>query len=126
MEKNKINSKIYLLFIPIICIIAFICTEKFNNKSISMKDAYYIAYKAVQQENSLVLLESITSADPIDNSDDINAGENGLRRCWSLDFAVPNSSDHWIVTIKDLKIKDLIPLSGIIEDKSNLIAKKEF
>lgn len=92
-----------------------------NNKSISMKKAHRIAYEAVIKENPQVLLYSMGSADGMYDPEDKSAGKTGLRRYWNLDFALPNTTEHWIVTIRDKKVKDIIQVKGISRDKTDLI-----
>jgi hypothetical protein len=103
-----------------------------NKNSISMKEAYHIAYEAIHKEYPQALLYSMGSADSSQNPEDKTAGKTGLRRYWNLDFTIPNTTDHWIVFIRNKKVKDIIKVIGfsmnkadLIEDMASLISTKQ-
>ncbi|HWT75119.1 MAG TPA: hypothetical protein VN258_10430 [Mobilitalea sp.] len=63
----------------------------------------------------------MVSTDSIDNPEDTTAGKSGLRKYWNLVFAVPNTSDYWLVMIRNKKIKDIIKVMGDPLDKTDFI-----
>lgn len=120
MKKIIILVEIIILVILIIYLI-FIKGNTQNENSISMKEAYRIAYEAVLKENPHALLYSMGSADGMYDPEDKSAGKTGLRRYWNLDFAVPNTTEHWIVTVRDKKINDVVKVTGISKDRNDLV-----
>lgn len=90
-----------------------------------MKEAYRIAYKAIVKENPHALLYSMGSADSNNNPEDKTAGKSGLRKYWNLDFAAPNTTEHWIVMIRNKRIKDIIKVIGFSMDKTDFIDRMD-
>ncbi|ABX42500.1 hypothetical protein [Lachnoclostridium phytofermentans] len=122
------RTHITILFsLLIVLCFVYICYKSIDNKkSTTIKEAYNIAYKEVYKKNSQALLVSIGSTDSILSKEDNNAGKNGERNSWNLFFSVPNSSELWLVTIRDHKIKDFKKTIGPSYDRKDLIDKKEF
>lgn len=121
LKKVVIVVEIIILIVLFIYLLIFKDNRLQNENSISMKKAYHIAYEAMLKVNPHVLLYSMGSADSAQNPEDKSAGKTGLRRYWNLDFAIPNTTDHWIVFIRNKKIKDILKVVGFSLDKTDLI-----
>jgi hypothetical protein len=70
---------------------------------IDLKQAYNLALESVKKENSKAILYFITSADEV-NQTDFEQGRDGRRNLWNIDFVVPDSEQHYVVSIKDGKV----------------------
>lgn len=127
MKKIVILVEFFILivFIIYLSIIKVYNTQSENSNSISMKEAYRIAYKAIVKENPHALLYSMGSADSNNNPEDKTAGKSGLRKYWNLDFAAPNTTEHWIVMIRNKRIKDIIKVIGFSMDKTDFIDRMD-
>lgn len=123
MKKFVIRVEILILTVLVIYLTILKINDIQNESSYSssMKEAYRIAHKAIMKENPNVLLYFMVSTDSIDNPEDTTAGESGSRKYWNLIFAVPNTSDNWIVLVRNKKIKDIIKVKGDSLDKTDLI-----
>lgn len=123
MKKIVIILEILILTVLVIYLSVLKGNEVQNESrdSSSMKEAYHIAYKAIIKENPNVLLYSMVSTDSIDNPEDTTAGKLGLRKYWNLVFAVPDTTDYWIVMIRNKNIKDIIKVMGSSLDKTDFI-----
>jgi hypothetical protein len=60
------------------------------------------------------------------NPEDKTAGKSDLRKYWNSDFAVLNTTDHWIVTIRNKKVKDVIKATGLSLGKVDFIVDMDF
>jgi len=123
---NRVLKK-YISSIIILTILTIVCFRIYDDlrKTTSLIEAYKIAYNAVYEKNSRVLLIHLTSADSMYHPEDSKAGANGRRRYWNLSFTVPNISEGWIVQIKDRKIKNIVKVSTMINNTSILIDDME-
>lgn len=121
----RTNIKILFSLLIVLCIVFVFYKTIGNKKSTTIREAYNIAYNEVHKKNPHVLLVSISSTDSILSKEENNAGKNGRRNSWNLIFAVPNSSESWIVTIRDHKVRDLVKGMGLY-DRKDLIDKNEF
>lgn len=89
--------------------------------SISMHQAYHIAIQALQQQNPDVQLYTIGSNDSFLKTEDKTAGNQGLRRYWNIVFTIPDTTEHWLVGVRDKKVKDLVKIEEYPKEKSTLI-----
>jgi len=92
-----------------------------NENGISMKEAYRIAIEEVVKDNPHALLYSISSTNSIKNPEDITAGKFGLRKYWNLIFTEPNTTDYWLVFIRNKRIKEIVKVIGSSMNETDLI-----
>lgn len=121
MKKLIILVEIFILIIFVIYLLIIKDNNAQSEDSISMKEAYNIACGAIHKENPHALLYSMGSADSMYNPEDKTAGKSGLRKYWNLHFAVPDTADHWIIMIRNKRIKDIIKVTGFSMDKTDFI-----
>ncbi len=125
--KKRFNTKLLVLLLLLFSICCIVGYKTIDNRkiSISMKEAYKIANNAAYEKNAQLLLVSITSTDDSLDKENISAGSNGTRKSWNFEFAVPNSTEHWFVSIRDNKIEDVLRVTGIPYEKEALIDRME-
>jgi hypothetical protein len=125
MSLKKIVIMVEILLLTVLVIYLSVLkdndAQNESSNSSSMKEAYRIAHKAIIKENPNVLLYSMGSADSNDNPEDITAGKSGLRKYWNVVFAVPSTTDYWLVMVRNKKIKDIIKVMGASLDKTDFI-----
>jgi hypothetical protein len=93
----------------------------FNSfKYITLEKAYLVSLKPVQHYDPKVKLVSITSSDK-ENIIDLKDGSNSNRRFWNLEYAVPNTSVHYIVEIADRHVSQVTEVKGAKLDESKFI-----
>ncbi|MGF7144302.1 hypothetical protein HNQ56_002733 [Anaerotaenia torta] len=125
MKKN-INIKLLILILLLFSICIIVSNKTIvNKKNISMIEAYKIAIKAACEKSPNILLASIISTDDSLEKENNNAGNDGIRKYWNFEFAVPNSSEHWFVSIRENRVEDVVKVTGIPYDKTVLIDKDE-
>lgn len=125
---KKLIKRKFMIFLILILGTFFIFANyqiTTDKKSLTMKEAYNIANKAINKVSPQALLVSMISADPFNYKGDNNVGSDGTRTLWNLDFAVPNTSEHWVVFIRNNKVAKIIKAMDIVYDRDSLIDKNE-
>jgi hypothetical protein len=81
-------------------------------KAITLKDAYNIAAKEAIKWNIMAKLYSITSTD-VPDKEEKSYGTDGKRSFWNLDFSMPNTNDHYIISIQNGQVYSKTKTKGI-------------
>lgn len=101
--------RVLLLFCSVLILCTFLCASKQpnDNNSIDLSEAYQIASAEALGWNALAEPYFITSVDDPIESKNVK-GEDGKRNYWNFDFAVKNTSRHFIITVHDRAVVNKI------------------
>jgi hypothetical protein len=78
-----------------------------NVKAVSMTEAYNIAKPRALDWNPKAKLYHMISVDPVENKDN-QAGLDGKRPMWNLDFVIPGTERHLTVYVTDRAVERVI------------------
>ncbi|PRR70729.1 WD40/YVTN/BNR-like repeat-containing protein [Clostridium thermopalmarium] len=86
-------------------------------KPINMYEAYKLSLLTVKKLNKNAQVCYISSVDD-PKLKDMNEGVDGKRRFWNLDFAVPKTDQHYIVTIHDKDVVSCKAVKSVVEEET--------
>ena len=128
MIAKKKNRPIIIILLTLgISIITFAIVNAGNqdiyNKALTLKQAYNISLQEANKWDERAKLYSITSAD-IPEKKEKSYGTDGKRSFWNINYAIPNTNDHYIVSIQDGQVFEGTQTKGINKTEK-LISSEE-
>ncbi|ERI95436.1 hypothetical protein HMPREF1982_00179 [Clostridiales bacterium oral taxon 876 str. F0540] len=118
------KSKVFFICALVIVLMPFIRNKIVaSEKPLTLISAYKTAYhKAIKLDKNAKLITMTSGDNPEESTHDI--GEDGKRRFWTLEFALPSKNEGVIITIRDAKIelvkeyrKDNINIKELLDNK---------
>ncbi|MFA9377020.1 MAG: hypothetical protein ACERKZ_09750 [Lachnotalea sp.] len=121
--KKKFFFAVSLIILITICIL-FQKEFRFSKTGLTLLDAYKKGYGVAHTLNKDSMLYTMTSAD-VEGQKEHYEGIKGIRNNWNIDFAVPDSTTHYIIQIENGKIIKTSKTVGVKKYKNELIASQD-